>query len=158
MSLCCSSGPKVAAYRSLRGLAKPMHCCMHSVCCPAACMGRQIAKPSAQTSHRTQTALTGYAALEEVVGEEEIAKDILDAARASMGQDISPIDLINIETFAKRVISMAEYRTRLHVYLHDKMHAIAPNLSALIGEVVGARLISHAGCGPHHGPMLQGNV
>ena len=33
----------------------------------------------------------------------------------------------------------------LQVYLHDKMHAIAPNLSALIGEVVGARLISHAG-------------
>ncbi len=27
----------------------------------------------------------------------------------------------------------------------DKMHAVAPNLSALIGELVGARLISHAG-------------
>ena len=25
------------------------------------------------------------------------------------------------------------------------MHAVAPNLSALIGELVGARLISHAG-------------
>ena len=25
------------------------------------------------------------------------------------------------------------------------MHGIAPNLSALIGEIVGARLISHAG-------------
>ena len=49
----------------------------------------------------------------EVVGEEERAKDVLDAARSSMGQDISPIDLINIETFAKRVISMAEYRARL---------------------------------------------
>ena len=62
-----------------------------------------------------------------------------------MGQDISPIDLINIETFAKRVISLAEYRLQLHGYLLDKMHAIAPNLSALIGETVGARLISHAG-------------
>ena len=36
----------------------------------------------------------------------------------------------------------------MQIYLHDKMHAIAPNLSALIGEVVGARLISHAGAGP----------
>lgn len=62
-----------------------------------------------------------------------------------MGQDISPIDLINIETFAKRVISLAEYRLQLHTYLLDKMHAIAPNLSALIGETVGARLIAHAG-------------
>jgi hypothetical protein len=36
-------------------------------------------------------------------------------------------------------------RHKLHTYLMDKMHTIAPNLSALIGEVVGARLISHAG-------------
>lgn len=40
----------------------------------------------------------------------------------SMGQDISPIDLINIETFARRVISLAEYRQKLHTYLNDKMH------------------------------------
>merc|ERR1712150_203899 len=30
-------------------------------------------------------------------------------------------------------------------YLKDKMHNVAPNLAALIGEQVGARLISHAG-------------
>ena len=83
--------------------------------------------------------------LEEIVGDEDKAREIVDAAKASMGQDISPIDLINIETFAKRVISLAEYRLQLHAYLLDKMHAIAPNLSALIGETVGARLISHAG-------------
>jgi RNA processing factor Prp31 len=70
---------------------------------------------------------------------------VLDAAKASMGQDISAIDLINIETFARRVISLAEYRQKLHTYLNDKMHTVAPNLSALIGEMVGARLISHAG-------------
>jgi nucleolar protein 56 len=35
---------------------------------------------------------------------------IIDAAKSSMGQDISPIDLINIEMFAKRVIKLAEYR------------------------------------------------
>lgn len=34
-----------------------------------------------------------------------------------MGQDISPIDLINIETFARRVISLAEYRQKLFNYL-----------------------------------------
>lgn len=62
-----------------------------------------------------------------------------------MGQDISPIDLLNIQQFATRVISLAEYRHRLHSYLLDKMHVVAPNLSSLIGEVVGARLISHAG-------------
>jgi RNA processing factor Prp31 len=30
-------------------------------------------------------------------------------------------------------------------YLQSKMHLVAPNLAALIGETVGARLISHAG-------------
>ena len=85
------------------------------------------------------------AELVEITGDEDKAREILDAAKTSMGQDISPIDMINIETFARRVISLAEYRLQLHAYLLDKMHAIAPNLSALIGEIVGARLISHAG-------------
>lgn len=84
-------------------------------------------------------------ALAEIIGDEVKAREVLDASRASMGQDISPIDLINIERFASRVISLAEYRQKLHTYLLDKMHVVAPNLSALIGETVGARLISHAG-------------
>lgn len=84
-------------------------------------------------------------ALTEIVGEEDKAKEILEASKSSMGQDISPIDLVNIEAFARRVISLAEYRQKLFNYLADKMHAVAPNLSALIGELVGARLISHAG-------------
>merc|ERR1712205_264363 len=53
--------------------------------------------------------------------------------------------MINIESFAKRVISLAEYRTSLHNYLNNKMSVVAPNLGALIGDIVGARLISHAG-------------
>lgn len=83
--------------------------------------------------------------LEEIVGSEETAKDIMDASNSSMGQDISPIDLINIHKFAKRVISLAEYRQKLHAYLIDRMEGIAPNLAELVGELVGARLISHAG-------------
>jgi RNA processing factor Prp31 len=39
-----------------------------------------------------------------------VCAQIVDAARSSMGQDISPIDLINIEMFASRVIKLAEYR------------------------------------------------
>jgi len=62
-----------------------------------------------------------------------------------MGTDISEIDLVNIEHFSDRVIRLAEYRQQLHTYLINKMSAVAPNLSTLIGEQVGARLISHAG-------------
>ena len=81
----------------------------------------------------------------EVLGDMDKVQEVVDASRTSMGQDISPIDHINIASFAKRVIALAEYRVKLQTYLHDKMQAIAPNLSALIGEVVAARLISHAG-------------
>ncbi|KAL7645454.1 UNVERIFIED_CONTAM: hypothetical protein RMT77_003840 [Armadillidium vulgare] len=83
--------------------------------------------------------------LEEITGDSEKAQAIFDVARMSMGMDISPIDLLNIEVFAKRVASLAEYRQKLAAYLRSKMNAVAPNLSTLIGEVVGARLISHAG-------------
>merc|ERR1712157_27100 len=62
-----------------------------------------------------------------------------------MGMDISLVDLMNIEMFANRVVALAEYRKELSKYLQDKMGNVAPNLAALIGDVVGARLISHAG-------------
>ncbi|KAM9410005.1 nucleolar protein 56 [Pholidichthys leucotaenia] len=83
--------------------------------------------------------------LEEVVMDSAKAQAILDASRSSMGMDISPIDLINIERFSNRVVSLAAYRQELQEYLRSKMSQVAPNLAALIGEVVGARLISHAG-------------
>ena len=44
-----------------------------------------------------------------------------------------------------RVIELCKYREDLFEYLQQRMHSVAPNLSALIGEVVGARLISHSG-------------
>ncbi|XP_063866882.1 nucleolar protein 56-like [Scylla paramamosain] len=83
--------------------------------------------------------------LEEITMDSAMAQAILDAARMSMGMDISTIDLMNIERFAKRVSSLSEYRKQLAQYLKKKMDFVAPNLAVLIGEVVGARLISHAG-------------
>merc|ERR1712126_279988 len=47
--------------------------------------------------------------------------------------------------FAARVIALADYRKMVSTYLQDKMASVAPNLATLIGETVGARLISHAG-------------
>merc|ERR1712054_80282 len=43
------------------------------------------------------------------------------------------------------VVELSDYRKSLHDYLKAKMDLVAPNLSALIGEIIGARLISHAG-------------
>ena len=43
-----------------------------------------------------------------------------------------------------RVVELSKYREDLYDYLQARMHSVAPNLSALIGEIVGARLISHS--------------
>lgn len=73
------------------------------------------------------------------------AQNILDAARGSMGSSLTELDLINISLFATRVISLAEYRKSLTTYLATKMNLVAPSLTALLGERISARLISHAG-------------
>ena len=76
---------------------------------------------------------------------EEIETAVKNAADRSMGTDISQEDLENIQALAEQVVSFAEYRQQLASYLSARMHAIAPNLTALVGELVGARLIAHAG-------------
>merc|ERR1712127_830741 len=83
--------------------------------------------------------------LEECLMDGAKAQAIIDAAKHSMGMDISPLDLINIQLFATRVTDMFQYRKNLHEYLHSKIEQVAPNLAGLIGDQVAARLISHAG-------------
>jgi nucleolar protein 56 len=83
--------------------------------------------------------------LEGILMDSGRAQAIIDASKMSMGMDISEIDLLNIELFAKRVVNLVDYRKKLSEYLHSKMNAVAPNLQSLIGDQVGARLISHAG-------------
>lgn len=43
------------------------------------------------------------------------------------------------------MVEISEYRAQLYDYLKNRMMAIAPNLTVMVGELVGARLISHAG-------------
>eukprot|EP00040_Diaphanoeca_grandis_P001971 m.20209 g.20209 ORF g.20209 m.20209 type:complete len:492 (+) comp12806_c0_seq1:271-1746(+) len=83
--------------------------------------------------------------IEAIVMDSAKAQRVIDSAKQSMGMEVSDIDLLNIDAFSTRVVSLAEYRKSLHEYLVSKMNTVAPNLAALIGEQVGARLISHAG-------------
>jgi len=84
-------------------------------------------------------------ALEAILMDSGKAQAVIDASKSSMGMDISPVDLLNIDMFASRVIGITEYRKELSAYLRSKMSVVAPNLATLIGDTVGARLISHAG-------------
>merc|ERR1712050_581138 len=83
--------------------------------------------------------------MEEILMDSTKLQSIQDAARKSVGMEISDIDLINVDHFSNQVVQLVEYRKELQEYLRSKMKNVAPNLAALIGDVVGARLISHAG-------------
>ncbi|PYI02235.1 nucleolar protein Nop5 [Aspergillus sclerotiicarbonarius CBS 121057] len=76
---------------------------------------------------------------------EEIEGSVKAAADRSMGTEISQEDLEHIQALAEQVVGFAEYRQQLAGYLTARMNAIAPNLTALVGDLVGARLIAHAG-------------
>merc|ERR1719163_237038 len=62
-----------------------------------------------------------------------------------MGTEVSALDMINMKQLATQVVKLTEYRAQLNEYLKNRMNAIAPNLTVLVGELVGARLIAHAG-------------
>lgn len=76
---------------------------------------------------------------------EEMAEAVKAAAEISMGTDISDEDIENVMLLAAQVIQYAEYRSQISNFLENRMRALAPNLTALVGWLVGAKLIAHAG-------------
>lgn len=76
---------------------------------------------------------------------EDVEERVKEAAEISMGTEISEDDILNIQTLCDEILSINEYRTHLSDYLKARMLAMAPNLTVLVGETIGARLIAHAG-------------
>ncbi|KAG8472075.1 hypothetical protein CXB51_036778 [Gossypium anomalum] len=76
---------------------------------------------------------------------EEVETELKEAAVISMGTEISDLDLTNIKDLCDQVLNLSEYRAQLYDYLKSRMNTVAPNLTALVGELVGARLIAHGG-------------
>lgn len=77
--------------------------------------------------------------------DEKKEKQVKEMAEVSMGTEITEEDMINIVQLCRNVLDLYEYRTQLFEYIKNRMMAIAPNLAILVGELVGARLISKAG-------------
>ncbi|SPP81558.1 nucleolar protein 58 [Drosophila guanche] len=76
---------------------------------------------------------------------EDVEEKVKEAAEISMGTEISEEDVMNIQCLCDEIISINDYRTHLYDYLKARMMAMAPNLTVLVGDTVGARLIAHAG-------------
>lgn len=76
---------------------------------------------------------------------EDVEEELKTTAEISMGTEIAEEDIMNIKSLCNQIIEISDYRSTLFDYLKNRMVAIAPNLTVLVGELVGARLIAHSG-------------
>lgn len=85
----------------------------------------------------------------EAVGELKLAekkvKIILEASEKSKGAEIREEDLSRIKMLAKEVKELSSLRKSLQRHIEATMNRIAPNLTAIAGATIAARLISKAG-------------
>jgi nucleolar protein 56 len=73
------------------------------------------------------------------------AEQIAKAAETSMGADLAETDLTQIQALCKSIINLYQLRQSLEDYLDNAMEEVAPNIKALTGSLLGARLIAIAG-------------
>jgi len=77
--------------------------------------------------------------------DEDIQQRVREAAMVSMGTEIADEDVENISRLCNEVVQASKYRDQLAAYLSSRMQTIAPNLTTMVGEQIGARLIQKAG-------------
>ncbi|MFW9799232.1 MAG: C/D box methylation guide ribonucleoprotein complex aNOP56 subunit [Candidatus Thorarchaeota archaeon] len=74
---------------------------------------------------------------------------LIDSVLESVGKDIGaplqPLDLDIIRAFSSGIQSLYKKRVELEDYVTTMMNSVAPNITTLVGPLVGARLISLAG-------------
>ena len=63
----------------------------------------------------------------------------------SRGGDISDVNLSIVQSIAKQILDFHDLRKKLEEHVESEMQIIAPNLSAILGTAVGARLLGRAG-------------
>jgi nucleolar protein 56 len=73
------------------------------------------------------------------------AKHIAEIATASMGTDLNEGDMDQIQAMCKNTLELYDVRQSLEKYLDSVMDEVAPNTRALVGSLLGARLIALAG-------------
>jgi len=70
---------------------------------------------------------------------------VAEVASRSKGAEIGDEDLEWIRSFSRDVIELFKFRERAEEYVDSVMKNVAPNMSAILGSVLAARLISIAG-------------
>jgi nucleolar protein 56 len=73
------------------------------------------------------------------------AEQVANAAKSSMGADLAEKDLAQIQALSRTVLGLYELRENMEKYIDTAMEEVAPNIKALTGALLGARLIALAG-------------
>jgi nucleolar protein 56 len=73
------------------------------------------------------------------------AEQIVKTSGNSMGADLAETDLVQIQALCKSILSLYQLRQGLEDYLEKTMDEVAPNIKALTGTLLGARLIAISG-------------
>lgn len=70
---------------------------------------------------------------------------LLLVSEKSRGGDISDVNLSIVQGLAKQILDLFEIRNKLEDHVEEEMKNVAPNLSAILGTAVGARILARAG-------------
>jgi nucleolar protein 56 len=73
---------------------------------------------------------------------QQLIKKLINMSKKSMGANI---DLKMVKEFANQILLLDEYRKSLESHLETLMAATAPNIQAIVGSLIGAKLIAKAG-------------
>jgi nucleolar protein 56 len=76
---------------------------------------------------------------------EDLIEKITSAATTTIGAELSDFDLNYIRVLAGIILDLYKLRTTLEEYIETIMKEVSPNITALVGAKLGARLLSLAG-------------
>jgi nucleolar protein 56 len=76
---------------------------------------------------------------------EALVESILDSVAQDIGAAFTDSDLAIIQKFTASIEHLYGLRGDLEAYVTELMQAVAPNITNLVGPLVGARLVSSAG-------------
>jgi nucleolar protein 56 len=77
--------------------------------------------------------------------QQDKAEHIANAAATSMGAALQEEDICQIQELCKATLALSKLRQKLENYVETTINEVAPNIHALAGPLLGARLIALAG-------------
>ncbi|MBI4021700.1 MAG: hypothetical protein HY369_05655 [Candidatus Aenigmarchaeota archaeon] len=86
-----------------------------------------------------------FAAAIAKAGARDRIPEVADLGKTSAGMDFTDADLKEVQSIAAAVADLYQRKTSLAIYLENLCQELIPNISAVAGKLLGARLLAQAG-------------